>query len=102
MAKARARAPTITTRITAASDHIRPPPYLGRPRGGSFFFAILFAMKKPRDVIQPPWGVYRLGGKKAERMAFSVTGRTARKRSRAWAPTEAALGRKRYATIAGF
>jgi hypothetical protein len=26
---------------------------LGRPRGGPFFFAILFAVKKPREVIQP-------------------------------------------------
>lgn len=30
-------------------------------------------MKKPRKVIQPRWGVYRLGGKRAERMLFTVT-----------------------------
>jgi hypothetical protein len=30
-------------------------------------------MKKPREVIQPRWGVYRLGGKRAERMLFTVT-----------------------------
>jgi hypothetical protein len=33
-------------------------------------------MKKPRDVIQPRWGVYKLGGKRAERMLFTVTPRT--------------------------
>jgi hypothetical protein len=30
-------------------------------------------MKKPRDVIQPRWGVYILK-RKAERLPFSVTG----------------------------
>ena len=30
-------------------------------------------MKRPRDVIQPRWGIYRLGGKRAERMLFTVT-----------------------------
>ena len=35
--------------------------------------AYLAAMKKPRKVIQPRWGVYRLGGKRAERMLFTVT-----------------------------
>jgi hypothetical protein len=34
-------------------------------------------MKKPRDVIQPHWGVYRLGGRRAERMPFTVTARDA-------------------------
>ena len=34
-------------------------------------------MKKPREVIQPRWGVYRLGGKRAERTPFSVTARDA-------------------------
>jgi hypothetical protein len=29
--------------------------------------------EKPRDVIQPRWGVYRLGGRRAERMLFTVT-----------------------------
>jgi hypothetical protein len=31
-------------------------------------------MKKPRDVIQPRWGVYLLK-RKAERLPFTVTGR---------------------------
>jgi hypothetical protein len=31
------------------------------------------AMKKPREVLQPRWRVYRLGGKRAERMLFTVT-----------------------------
>jgi hypothetical protein len=35
------------------------------------------AMKKPREVLQPRWGVYRLGGKRAERMLFTVTARDA-------------------------
>ena len=35
---------------------------------------ILAAMKKPREVIQPRWGVYVLR-KKAERLPFTVTGR---------------------------
>jgi 1,2-phenylacetyl-CoA epoxidase PaaB subunit len=33
--------------------------------------------RKPRDVIQPRWGVYRLAGKRAERLAFTVTARDA-------------------------
>ena len=33
-------------------------------------------MKKPREVIQPRWGVYLLR-RKSERMPFSVTGRNA-------------------------
>jgi len=33
-------------------------------------------MKKPREVIQPRWGVYVLR-KKAERLPFTVTGRDA-------------------------
>jgi hypothetical protein len=37
--------------------------------------AYLAAMKKPRDVIQPRWGVYLLK-RKAERMPFTVTART--------------------------
>ena len=32
-------------------------------------------MKKPRDVIQPRWGVYRLGCKRGKRWAFSVQAR---------------------------
>jgi hypothetical protein len=32
-------------------------------------------MKRPRDVIQPRWGVFRLGGKRAERFPFSVQAR---------------------------
>jgi hypothetical protein len=32
--------------------------------------------KRPRDVIQPRWGVYMLK-RKAKRMPFTVTGRTA-------------------------
>jgi hypothetical protein len=32
-------------------------------------------MKKPRDVIQPRWGVFILK-RKAKRMPFAVTGRT--------------------------
>jgi hypothetical protein len=32
------------------------------------------AMKKPREVIQPHWGVYLLK-RKAERLPFTVTGR---------------------------
>ncbi len=32
-------------------------------------------MKKPRDVIQPRWGVYVLK-RKAERLPFTVPGRT--------------------------
>jgi hypothetical protein len=35
-------------------------------------------MKKPRDVIQPRWGVFILK-RKAERMPFAVTGRTLRR-----------------------
>jgi hypothetical protein len=35
---------------------------------------ILAAVKKPRDVIQPRWGVYMLK-RKAERLPFTVTGR---------------------------
>jgi hypothetical protein len=31
------------------------------------------AMKKPREVLQPRWAVYRLGGKRAERILFTVT-----------------------------
>jgi len=38
------------------------------------FFAISFAMKKPRAVIQPRWGVYLLK-RKAERLPFTVTAR---------------------------
>jgi hypothetical protein len=34
-------------------------------------------MKKPREVHQPRWGVYRLGGRRAERMLFTVTARDA-------------------------
>jgi hypothetical protein len=34
------------------------------------------AMKKPREVIQPRWGVFLLK-RKAERLPFTVTGRTA-------------------------
>jgi hypothetical protein len=33
-------------------------------------------MKKPRDVIEPRWGVYILK-RKAERLSFTVTGRDA-------------------------
>jgi hypothetical protein len=38
------------------------------------FFAILAVMKKPREVIQPRWGVYLLK-RKAERLPFTVTAR---------------------------
>jgi hypothetical protein len=31
------------------------------------------AMKKPREILQPRWAVYRLGGKRAERILFTVT-----------------------------
>jgi hypothetical protein len=48
------------------------------------------AMKKPRDVIQPRWGVYILR-KKAERLSFTVTGRDAEE------ARERAL--KEYATL---
>ena len=34
-------------------------------------------MKKPREVLQPRWAVFRLGGKKAERTPFTVTARDA-------------------------
>jgi hypothetical protein len=36
--------------------------------------AILPAMKRPREVIAPRWGVYLLK-RKAERLPFTVTGR---------------------------
>jgi hypothetical protein len=32
-------------------------------------------MKRPREVLQPRWGIYRLRGKRAERMCFSVQAR---------------------------
>jgi hypothetical protein len=35
----------------------------------------LAGLKKPREVIQPRWGVYLLK-RKAERLPFTVTGRT--------------------------
>jgi hypothetical protein len=34
-------------------------------------------MKKPREVLQPRWAVFRLGGKRAERTPFTVTARDA-------------------------
>ena len=33
-------------------------------------------MKKPREVLQPHWAVFRLG-KRAERMPFTVTAKDA-------------------------
>jgi hypothetical protein len=56
-----------------AAERIRAEA-MERPSSPSIAARILGAMKKPREVIQPRWGVYLLK-RKAERLPFTVTAR---------------------------